>query len=298
MFEPAAIYPHKNESYPQLFPLMYPQTRKYYVILVHYGDPDQTHKTLTSLINCQLPPHDIIVVDHARLPYFSQNSIACHLIRPQRNTGYAGGINIGLGALISRGISENDIVVVMNNDVIVGPAAFRQLRHYWHSCSGHAILGAAGGHVNLLTGRTCPGQPASRPHHLPYLDGAFLSAPLSVFMRTKGLPEQYFMYWEDALFSARARRRGLPLQTLPTIQVRHQSAAGSQPSGDKLYYLVRNGALFLEQETPPPWRLYWYFANRARLVYHAIRRHRPPAVRRALLDAVRGKTGPRLKQTP
>lgn len=271
---------------------MYPQTRKYYVILVHYRAPKLTNAALTSLASCQLPPDDIIVVDNAQQPYFPPENISHHLVRPRRNTGYAGGINIGIGALASRGATEDNIVVVMNNDMSIPPDTFRKLRNWWQAHPADTLLGISSSHINLRTGRTYPRQPASQPYHLSYIDGAFFSAPYRVFLKTLGLPGHYFMYWEDALFSTRVRRHGIPLQVIPNIQVRHQSSDNSR-NDNKLYYLVRNGALFLEQETPLPRRLYWYLANRARLVYHTIRRHRPPEVRQALFDAVRGITGPR-----
>jgi len=275
---------------------MYPQIRKYYVILVHYGNPIQTHKTLASLTNCQLPPDDIIIVDHAQLPYPNQNSIAHHLIRPQRNTGYAGGINVGLGTLISRGVSGDDIVVAMNNDVLVYPDTFQELRHWWHTHHTDAILGVINSHINLWTGRAHLQQKAHKTHHLDYIDGAFLAAPYHVFMKIKGLPDHYFMYWEDALLSRQAHRHNIPLRVTSQVRVRHQTSSRCDNQGDKLYYLVRNGAFFLEQETPPPWRLYWWLANRARLIYHATRASGKPVVREALFDAVRGITGPRLEK--
>ncbi|MFH1354252.1 MAG: glycosyltransferase family 2 protein [bacterium] len=275
---------------------MCPQTRKYYTIIVHYGSSGSTNAALASLANCQLPPDDIIVVDNARQLYNSPENVKHRLIRPGRNTGYAGGINTGIGALASRGAAEDDIVVVMNNDISIPSGAFRKLRKWWQTHPADSLLGVSGGHINLRTGRTYPHQPASRAHHLGYIDGAFLAAPYSVFLKTKGFPGHYFMYWEDALFSTRVRRLGLPLRIIPDTQLHHQSFSDTDKNSDKLYYLVRNGALFLEQETPLPWRLYWYLANRARLVYHTTRPHGSPIVRRALFDAVRGITGPRKKQ--
>lgn len=314
---------------------MNPQRRKHFAILVHHGNSKRTHRALSSLIDCPLPPDKIIIIDHAKQPYRAAHHNSCRVIRPQQNNGYAAGINIGLGILISLNIKEHDIVIVTNNDIIVSPLALQQLRKWWQDNPADALLGtsimensqtlAGDGHVNLLTGRTHlhplsqdaptarpgrnvkrapPTAPASaerrragRPGCVEYIHGAFFSAPYRVFMRTKGLPEHYFLYWEDVLFSQRVKQAGIPLFTTNTVTVTHQQRKHSKDSRDHLYYLVRNGALFLAEETSLPWRQYWRLSNRLRLLYHTLKPHCNPIVKLALRDAIRGVTGPRTKTT-
>ncbi len=276
---------------------MYPQTRKYYAIIVHHGDGAFTDGTVASLKSCTPPPDKIVVVDHGEHSYIAPETAGklTAVVRPRQNTGYAGGINTGLGCLVAWGAGEHDMVALMNNDVIVDPLVFDKIGRWQAANRADAVLGAGRSRVNLWTGRTSVGKAASRRYHLAYLDGAFLAASLSVFLRMRGLPDHYFMYWEDVLFSRRLVRRGVQLRAEPAIALRHRSSRLREGS-DKTYYLVRNGALFLEQETALPWRVYWRLANRLRLLYHAVRRHRPPAVRQALLDAARGVSGPRKKR--
>ncbi|HLD25803.1 MAG TPA: glycosyltransferase [Candidatus Andersenbacteria bacterium] len=277
---------------------MNPQIRKQYVVIVHFGSPATTRAALAALDQSTSPADNIVIIDHAQQPL---KALSRTIIRPPGNRGYAGGINCGLGALLSLGATESDIVTVMNNDLIVAESALAEVAAWWRQHPGDQLVGAAIDEnaqqittlssVNLFTGRA---QIGHRPHRftLPYLHGAFLSAPYQVFLRLQGLPEQYFMYWEDVLFSRRLTQQGIPLRVNPRVHVRHQTTSASAAAPDKVYYLVRNGALFLAHETPQPWRAYWRLANTLRWVYHRIR-GRSAVVTLALRDARDGITGPR-----
>lgn len=279
---------------------MNPQTRKYHIILVHRADQEATHQALRSLSECVQPPDQIIVIDHGQRP-LDNASVPSVLIRPPRNTGYAGGVNYGLGVLLSRGVKGDDIVVIMNNDVVVRPDAFQELRRWWAGRREVALMGAIieepGGtvrrsYVNLLTGRTHLFGPAP-PCAVPYTHGAFFAAPYTLFMQTRGLPEEYFIYWEDAALSRRVQALGIPQRTAGRVRVAHRARAAA-PTTTQLYYLVRNGALFLERETPRRWRPYWWIVNRLRLLYHTFNPKSHPLVQQALRDAAGRRTGPRL----
>ncbi|MBI4022217.1 MAG: glycosyltransferase family 2 protein [Candidatus Andersenbacteria bacterium] len=278
---------------------MNPQNRKYYVILVHYKNEQATHQALHALRTCAAPPDEIIIIDHAEHP-FQYEASPTIVVRRNHNTGYAGGINSGLSILLSRHVQGHDIIVAMNNDVTVYPDTFQELRRWWDVHPSPALLGVVTeephgtvsglSYINLLTGRS---QLYSRPRcALPYIHGAFFTAPFELFMCARGLPEHYFLYWEDAAFSARVRALRLPLQAAPRVRVAHHASA-APPRGAPLYYLVRNGALFLERATPAPWRLSWWLLNRLRLIYHLLHSGSDRHVKRALFDAVRRRLGPR-----
>jgi len=98
------------------------------------------------------------------------------------------------------------------------------------------------------------------------------------------------MYWEDILLSRRVQQAGWPLKFASSVQVKH-SENQQAPTGKHLYYLVRNGALFLEQETAWPTRSSWWVLNRLRRIYHHARR--TPVVSKALDDATHGVTAQR-----
>jgi GT2 family glycosyltransferase len=279
---------------------MNPQTRKYYVLLVHYGDSTPTDTALSSLINCQQPPDKIFVIDHGKTPFTSPHSQLI-IVKPEFNAGYFAGINTGLGALVAHRASPHDIVVVMNNDIKISPTTFVQLRAWWQKHPQNALLGISNfAYVNLFTGRanftspTCPPKPCAKAGNFPYIHGAFFSAPYHVFMSLRGLPDRYFLYWEDVLLSTQVSRLNIPLRITKKINIIHHQQPPA-PASDQLYYLVRNGALFLERETPLPWRFYWWIINRLRFIYHSLRTPHS-VVGLALRDAIKNKTGPRFTQ--
>lgn len=288
---------------------MIPQTRKYHAIIVHFGR-DKTTKTLVEQLTSgeKIPDH-IIVVDHAQNPFRIENQGKVRVVRPEKNAGYGAGINLGLGVLAGLGISREDIVIALNNDVQVSLQSLTRIEAWWGSHPNAKLAGIHLGQVNLITGRaeidstfsaksfafwrTRPN--AQRGFRRAYLDGACLIAPLATFLALQGLPSGNFMYWEDVEFSCRASQVGIPLSVIPDTGITHRDQPASAVAGDHVYYLVRNGAMFLSQKAPRPWRYFWKAKNLVRLVYHSLR---PAAetsliVRHALRDARAGKTGPR-----
>lgn len=263
---------------------MNPQTAKYYVILVHFGSPKPTDQALYTLLTGQKTPTEVIIIDHAHQPYSWNGSQPVSVLRPQQNAGYGAGVNIGLGFLLKRKLAEHDIVIVMNNDVVVGPTTLSLLTtHYSLQPTHYGLVGVRGGRIKWFSGRT---QLDKKP--ADYLDGAFLAATYQTWGKLSGMPDKYFMYWEDVALGARARQRGITLSLLPDITIKHQPAHQHQETTDRLYHLVKSGARFLERETPLPWRLFWWPKNRLRYVYHRWFSRGPKAsiITRALYDAI------------
>lgn len=286
---------------------MIPQTRKYFIIIVHYRDAAITLRALDLLRAGTKKPDGIVIVDHGVQPLTVPTQAHEWIIRPKENTGYGAGINVGLGALYSKGVRSDDIIVCMNDEVEVGPATLMLLQAWWQAHPAPAVLGVRVhettgtvtglGHVNLVTGRAEMYTPAQqRRTRVPYIHGAFFSAPFRVFMAAKGVPEHYFLYWEDVAFSQRVAIAGFALQFADNIAVKHCADSRSSPWSqrtNRTYYQVRNGALFMQQETGPIIRAGWWMNNRFRYIYHLLRDTDGGVVRKALGDALRNKTGRR-----
>lgn len=287
---------------------MNPQIKKHFAITVHYGDPAPTKRAIQSLLQNDDPPDSVIVINHSAAKLALKPNPRLIQITPLHNAGYAAGINMGLGVISTLQASPSDIVTCLNNDVVVPIDTFTKLRQWWSDHPANILLGLTvrqpnqpaqlSGQVNLFTGRsrlTSLALPTKQNRHfftLPYIHGACFSAPLDLLLQNHGLPAEYFMYWEDVLFSQQTMQRHLPLMTASSITVLHdEESSDSALSDKKTYYLVRNGALFLEQATPWPWRHYWWILNRLRYAYHRLRR-RQPVVIQALRDAISQTTGP------
>tara|TARA_Y100000310_G_C20520646_1_gene733491 strand:+ start:195 stop:1061 length:867 start_codon:yes stop_codon:yes gene_type:complete len=278
------------------------QKHKTYVVIVHYGDSALAQRAVAALKAGSQQPDEIVVVDHNPEPLVLEAVEGLRVVRPSTNDGYGAGLNFGIGTLFSDKPDNRDIIVGMNNDVVVLPDTLTNLRQWWDKHPEPALVGViaeegkrrvgGGGRINPITGRA---RLSARPlvdSPLTYVHGAFFSAPWEVMMRVRGLPEHYFMYWEDVSLSLRARQMGVPLKVAETVRVTHSEESPSQLPDAKLYYLVRNGALCLSTDAPWPYRPWWRLYSRLRLQYHQARGTKPVVVE-ALRDAAAGQTGRR-----
>lgn len=252
---------------------------KYCIILVHFGAPAATDRALSALFSSTQTPTKTVIIDHAHQPYSTALSYPLTIIRPTKNMGYAAGVNVGLGFLVSKNLAKHDLVIAMNNDAVVSPTTLSQLQFP----SVPTLVGCRGGHLNYLTGRT-----ALDKKPVNYLDGAFLAATWATWTKLKGMPDEYFLYWEDVALSRRAWKRSISLVVQPELNVQHQPLHPSLTTDQRLYYLVKNGARFLEQDAPGIWPIFWRSKNRLRYLYHRWLSTRPeaPLIARALYDAI------------
>lgn len=257
------------------------QEQKYYIVVIHYGDGQKTERALASIEAGNFQPEAVFVVDHGPGKFETKNA---QVIRPKENGGYAAGINFALGVLVGRGVSEKDVVVVMNNDLVFSKSTLGTLQQ---NLLEKTVVGPEMRYVNFWSGQT-----QTQPSHLPYLHGTFLAAPLKAFLLVQGLPADNFMYWEDVDFSYRLTQAGYKILAVPKLDVFYEES--KKPAGDHLYYLVRNGSWWLENAGPFAWRGYWWVKNRLRLLWHRFFSDKE-LVAQALSDAVTSKRGSREK---
>lgn len=268
---------------------MIPQPRKYFALIVHFGDTTPTKLAIADLLNQKVVPNQIVVIDQqGNLDGQMNANAVVHVLTPGENHGYAGGLNIGLGYLFSQGARLTDVVLCMNNDVRLQPGVTSYLIDYFtDNDHERTILSASIGRINLFTGKASLGMNKNSAHwwQVAYPHGSFFAAPFALFAAIKGLPDDYFLYWEDVVIGQRATRMGYALALLPVQLVRHDEKKDQTPTGGKLYYLARNGAFFL-QSMPQPWGTYWRARNSIRRQYHRFFGNR--AMIKALQDAKEG----------
>jgi len=276
-----------------------PQTQQLFIIIVHYGSPVPTLQAVTSIQAGTLQPTKIIIIDHAVHPLMVPGA-AAQVLRPTPAGGYGAGVNLGLGALLTANAEAGDIVIAMNNDVVVQPTTIANLYEWWQAQTVIGLVGAVveeagkqvfgGGVVNYVTGRAMLAhQPTSA---LQYIHGAFIAATYDTWLTLHGMPEENFLYWEDTVLGRRARKKRLPIQLAPTVRVKHNTAATL--TADHLYYLVRNGAQYVQYQLPWFIAVYWRLVNRLRWLWHRLlpgSRHW--LVAEALRDAMAGRSGQR-----
>ncbi len=267
-----------------------PQERSIFVILVHYGAEENIRAAIRSLTTGNLRPDHVIVVDHAKHALLHDTAI---VIRPEENTGYAGGLRAGLLHAATLGAQPHDLCVLLNNDVVFNYDDMKRIRDWWdvHG-SPRTVAGAAQGYVSLVSGRAhilCYEQRAVGSN-IPYIHGSCMVGEFS-FLSSLPFPVSLFLYWEDVLLSMDICRNTGMLAVIPGLRTIHDDTR-SVVSDIQLYYLVRNGAYTLERHSPPLWRLYWYTLNTVRMLYHRCRfQKKNTVIVRALVDARSGKLG-------
>ncbi len=196
------------------------------------------------------------------------------LLRSSENLGFAGGVNVGLKALLAD--PHVGLFWVLNPDCVVMPtaalayAAKAEQVGAFGLMSGRTLYHDAphrvqsdGARVSLWTGVCRNVNNGALPDEaappdvstIDYFIGANVIASRA-FLETVGLmPEEYFLYFEEVEWAI--RRGGLPLVICPDAVVRHHAgtAIGSgslenRPSGFANYFNFRNRLMFIRRNHP------------------------------------------------
>ncbi|MHB1004371.1 MAG: glycosyltransferase family 2 protein [Chloroflexota bacterium] len=175
-----------------------------------------------------------------------------------RNAGFASAVNAGMHYAFERGAAS---ALVLNNDTLVDGNLL-------------AVLGQAGVTFDDA-GILCPlifqMSPAGRIWRIGDRDSCWLPIPLRIPDREANKPvlemdygtgcgmlvrrevveaigyldEAFFMYYEDADFCARARKRGIRILCIPAATMWHMVSASSRENGAaQVYWRARGQALF------------------------------------------------------
>jgi len=161
---------------------------------------------------------------------------------------------------------------VLNNDTIVGKDSLSELVSASRT-SGRAILSPliltpsgktwfSAGKIDFVRMRAIHVEPGvslleHAPYETGYLTGCALFIPKDVFGTIGLFDERFFLYYEDADFSHRAKKSGYKTLVVPSSVVVHGEQSIDNP--EKVYWLVLSGLRFFGKNTP------WYFRPWIRL---------------------------------
>jgi GT2 family glycosyltransferase len=284
------------------------------VVVLNYRGREDTLTCVRSVLADGAPADGVVVVDNgsddgledalrAELPgvRFLQNGT---------NLGFTGGMNRGLAAAHDAGARY---LCVLNNDTVVRPGMFAELvrlaepgtavspevRYLADPDSiwfGSGTVEARSSWPRHLTGeeiaRIDAGHPRAEVREATTLAGCCILADAATWRRVGAFDPRYFLLFEDADWSARARRAGVRLVVARDAVLLHAVSASFGGPFALLgsYYYARNGALFgrtrLTRRPGPRLR----FA-RDRVVLPAVRRARAGARRAGWLELGFGLAG-------
>ncbi len=203
----------------------------------------------------------------------------------QINLGYGAAANLGLRRVFLEGVSWG---IVMNQDCrlslgerkkflialdqleacVAGPVAGRLDAKRWTT-----IISDYSTSTPEEPGYSQTLQPVIIQDDMSYISGECVAIHKDVFAKIGGFYEPYFMYYEDADYSIRARNARFPIIQLLKIRLIHapNTSIGSN-SFLHQYYLARNHLLFVSKLAPVSVKLYELFRLPKTFLEHLLRK--------------------------
>ena len=235
------------------------------VLIVAYESRDDLGKTLPALLRELGEGDELIVVENkagdGSVEVVRELAPEARIVRPGRNTGFAGGANAG--AEVARG----DLLVLLNPDAVPQAGFGEAIRRPWQEERGWAAwqglvadrggetINSAGNpiHFTGIVWAGAHGRPisqASAPGEVALVSGACFAIPLREWRRAGGFPAEFFMYHEDGDLSVRLKMAGGKVGIEPTAVVIHDYDFSA--SADKWRWLERNRLALVARTYPAP----------------------------------------------
>lgn len=203
---------------------------------------------------------EIIVIDNGSTDGTPDNVARefprVHLVRLDRNYGFAGGVNRGLQ------LARGDILVLVNQDVIVQEGCLSQLRARL-CASGPAIAGCKLYYPDGRTIQHAGGilrMPRAEPDHygyrqiddgrwnmvteVDYVTGAVFAFDRAVLQAIGLFDEDFFpAYYEEGDYCFRARAAGFPIIYEPGAVAIHHETQSTDPHSAAYFQAMQHGRL-------------------------------------------------------
>lgn len=246
------------------------------LILNWNGGPD-TVACLDSLKELMYPNFRVIVLDNAStdnswalFANYPTPNYPVTFLKTGTNLGFGGGNNVGIKRALAEG---TDYIFLLNNDTVLAPDTLTKIVDAAEADPQIGLVGAlmlttdeppriwfCGGKFNWLCTRGFHpryGEPyregifPDHPLEVDYITGGALLVKRRVFEEVGLLPEDYFLYYEDADFNSRAAAAGWRRIVVPAAKVWHKGSASAKAgSPNYQYYHLRNGLMFSWRHGP------------------------------------------------
>lgn len=257
--------------------------QKISIITVNFNQPLVTEELLASIQRTNTYPLiEIIVVDNGSttdpVPGWRQRYPSVRFIRSEKNTGFAGGNNLGIRE------ASGKYLFLVNNDTEFTPQLIEillstmeahphvgmvspKIRYYQQP----GTLQYAGySSMNYYTARNhCIGQFEKDNGQYDALEGPTAYAHGAAMMVRKEainkaglMAENYFLYYEELDWCERIRRAGYEVWVNMKALIYHkESVSVGQKSALKEYFMNRNRILFIRRNAAwyQRWVFYMYF---------------------------------------
>ena len=236
---------------------------KVFIIILNHNGGEILRDCLRSVFQLDYPNFEVVMADNdstdGSFEMARENFSRAHLIKNPKNDGFSAGNNLGIRFALEK---TADFIFLLNPDTLIKKNALTELIAAAAENPQTGIFSPlilenksekvwfAGGRIEWSKMRTThiTNIVSAKPYATEYLSGCAMLIRKDVFKKIGLLDEAYFLYYEDADFSFRARRNGLSLLVVPTARVYHfEKSAGNIPF--KTYWLVFSGLLFFHKNS-------------------------------------------------
>lgn len=231
------------------------------VVIVNWNGKHYLSSCLISLRKQVYQDFEIIMVDNGSsdgsVDFVRENFPEVEVIESSVNLGFAAGNNLGFQHAMG------EYIALLNNDAEADPRWLDELVKVLDS--SEKIAGACGTMSSLeekervvftltkidpLSAKAYWINQASEQREVDYLMGSGMLIRRSVIDQIGGLDEEYFAYFEETDWCARAIRAGYSLMYIPTAIVYHKQG-GSVASEFQYYMMWRNRIRFALKNFDP-----------------------------------------------
>jgi len=210
----------------------------------------------TSLKKCGTNmPVSYKLVDRLSLPTIDISSFPdIVFIQNEKNIGFSAGNNIALRMLLK----EDAYVWLLNPDMVIEPTTLGELVNE-ALIYPTAIIGAVtknfnnksellfygGGKINYWSATISFIKKIDHIHRIRYISGGAMFIQTNHLTTLGLLPENYFLYWEDADWNYNALKKGFPLRVCLNAVCYDKISTSIGRGFLSDYYYTRNGLSFL-----------------------------------------------------
>lgn len=265
---------------------------KVFIIILNYNGLDTVEQCLGGVFQISYSNFEVVVVDNnsqdGSFELAKSLFPKAHFIKNKANIGFAAGNNVGIRFALER---MADYVFLLNNDAEVEVGILTKLVAAAEKRKSIGILSPviyfpennkawfSGGKINWLTMKTVhnknsllsspfrKGSPESARGGIcktDYITGCAMLVKKEVFRAIGLFDESFFLYYEDADLSVRAKRKGFKLAVVSGAEAYHFEKS-EQDKKSKTYWLVISGIIFFKKNTPAwlrPWMEIYLFLRR------------------------------------
>lgn len=234
-----------------------------FIILVNYNGEADTTECIQSLNRIVYENYRIVLVDNGSTVPISEEGKSffekhCHVIFHDRNSGFAGGNNIGIQYAIQEGA---ELVLLLNNDTTVEPDFLNVLIEQYEK---NQEAGALGGRINYYhdkdriwygggffeekdgwgrhekNGEICADR-TGLVKEVTFITGCLMLIPKHTIDKIGLLDDSLFLYFEDTDYCCRITKAGMKMFYCEDAVIYHKVYGSTSGNNDvRYYYFLRN----------------------------------------------------------